>query len=371
MPYLTDMFHDQNRNSHDRRDGSSPVAAGSSHDSSHDSSLRPPDAFDPDALAERLGAGVLGQEPAVAAVVRALSLATVGATDPQRPLANLLLVGPTGVGKTELVRQVAAELRSGPDDLCRVDMSSLAQEHYAASFTGAPPGYAGSKEAYSVFDRSTVQGDPYTPGIVLFDEVEKAHPTVLRALLHVLDNGTLRLANGQQTISFRNSFVFLTSNLGSAELARRRASRWRRMAGRVPGRIGAGLAERGNRTTLTTAIRDFFDPEFLNRIDETVEFTELDQATAERITRLEIDTLRRRLRRRSVILEVDDSVTRLITEVGFDPVYGARSLGRTLRTVLADPVAATVLRARGRTVTPVHVHATAADGTVTAHASAR
>ncbi|EOD64490.1 AAA family ATPase, partial [Amycolatopsis vancoresmycina] len=182
-------------------------------------------------------------EPAVAAAVRALSLAAVGATDPDRPLATLLLVGPTGVGKTELVRRVAAELRTGPDDLCRVDMNALAQEHYAASFTGAPPGYAGSKEAYSLFDRTTVEGDPYRPGIVLFDEVEKAHPTVLRALLHVLDSGTLRLASGQQTISFRNSLVFLTSNLGSAELARRRRSPWRRV-------FGARAGARGDRAAL-------------------------------------------------------------------------------------------------------------------------
>lgn len=212
MPYLTDAYHDQNR-----RDGVEPPT--------QEPARR---GFSAEALSERLRGRILGQEAAIDTVVRAVVLARAGAHEPDRALANLLLVGPTGVGKTELVRRVAAELRSGPDDLCRVDMNSLAQEHYAPSFSGAPPGYAGSKEGFSVFDRSTVDGDPYRPGIVLFDEVEKAHPTVLRALLQVLDSGVLRLANGQERISFRNCLVFLMRTWG------RRS--WR--GGGVPG--GAG-----------------------------------------------------------------------------------------------------------------------------------
>ncbi|PRX46589.1 ClpA/ClpB-like protein [Prauserella shujinwangii] len=334
MPYLTDMFHEQNR--HRATDtgpaGSAGTAAeGDAHDRS------------PSAVAARLRSRVLGQDDAVAAVVRAVTLARAGAHEKDRPLANLLLVGPTGVGKTELVRRVAAELRSGPDDLCRVDMSALAQEHYAASFSGAPPGYAGSKEAFSVFDRSTVEGDPYTPGLVLFDEVEKAHPTVLRALLHVLDTGVLRLASGQQTISFRNSFVFLTSNLGSAELARRRASRWR------------WLASGRERAVVSRAVTAFFDPEFLNRIDEVVEFAELDAGTALAITRLEIGSLRRRLRGRGVRLDLADEAVRWLARRGFDPVYGARALRRCLRVELAAPVAAEVLRVRPEGTGPVRV----------------
>ncbi|WP_433260089.1 AAA family ATPase [Actinosynnema sp. CS-041913] len=328
MPYLTDMFHEQNR------------LAGGGQDPA------------PAAVAARLRGRMLGQDDAVDAVVRAITLARAGAHDPDRPLANLLLVGPTGVGKTELVRRVAAELRSGPDDLCRVDMSALAQEHYAASFSGAPPGYAGSKEGFSVFSRTTVEGDPYTPGIVLFDEVEKAHPTVLRALLHVLDTGVLRLANGQQTISFRNSFVFLTSNLGSAELARQ-ASRWRRLLPR--------------RDVVSRALTAFFDPEFLNRIDEVVEFHAIRPDIALDITLLEVDLVRRRMRGRGVRLEVEDAAAEWIARRGFDPVYGARALRRCLRVELIAPVAAEVLRIRPTGTDPLHVAVRVTNGELTAH----
>jgi ATP-dependent Clp protease ATP-binding subunit ClpA len=269
-----------------------------------------------------------------------------------------LLVGPTGVGKTELVRRLAAELRSGPDDLCRVDMSQLAQEHYAASFAGAPPGYAGSKEGLSVFDRDKVEGGPLTPGIVLFDEVEKAHSTVLRALLGVLDRGTLRLANGQQSISFRNAFVFLTSNLGSRELARRRSAAVRSILDRVPALRGRGpVAEAVRRVPTRTAesvvdraVREFFDPEFLNRLDDVVQFSEIDPTTARAITRLEIGFVQHRLRTRGAELVVGDGAVEALCRQGFDPVHGARSVRRVVQRLVLVPAASMLVQQRAANV---------------------
>ncbi|MDF3339393.1 AAA family ATPase [Mycolicibacterium septicum] len=338
MPYLTDMYHEQNRNSArlaEERTAPTDSVGG----------------FDPDELSRKLNAAILGQRSAVDAVVRAVSIAHIGVADPGRPLSSVLLVGPTGVGKTELVRQVAAALRTGPDDMCRIDMSALAQEHYAASLSGAPPGYAGSKESFTLFDKAKIEGGPYLPGIVLFDEVEKADATVLRALLHVLDTGELRLANGQQKISFRNSYIFLTSNLGSLEAAalqRSRRKRWQRI-GRRPAARTADL--------IRDAVESFFDPEFFNRIDEMVVFDAFDDDTAEYVTRREVRDLIGRLRRRGVELHVDDDVIEFVRRRGFDPVYGARGLRRAIRSELAEPVARAVLTHRASPSGPLALRA--------------
>ncbi|MDX1877235.1 AAA family ATPase [Mycolicibacterium sp. 141076] len=341
MPYLTDMFHDQNATPQRTNDVAVKSVAG----------------FDPDAFADRLGQRILGQPEAVGAVARALSIAHAGIADPGRPLASVLLVGPTGIGKTELVRQVAAEVRTGPDDLCRIDMAALAQEHYAASFSGAPPGYAGSKESFTLFDKNKIEGDPYTPGIVLFDEVEKADPTVIRALLHVLDSGQLRLANGRERISFRNSYVFMTSNLGSkavatAQRAHRWSSRWRRH----PATHMHGL--------VTAAVEQFFDPEFFNRIDETVIMQPFSTSTARQVTAREVELFTARLARESVELRVDETVVQFLQDCGFDPIYGARGLRRTIRSHLIAPAAECVLRGRTTPTARIVIEAKMIDGSV-------
>lgn len=345
MPYLTDMFHDQNA-VHDNPIGDGAASSG------------PAPAFDQRDFLERLSGRILGQPDALEAVTRAVAIAHAGVNDPGRPLASLLLVGPTGVGKTELVRQVAAELRSGPDDLCRIDMAALAQEHYAASFSGAPPGYAGSKESFTLFDKGKIEGDPFTPGIVLLDEIEKADPTVIRALLHVLDSGQLRLANGRERISFRNSYVFITSNLGS----KRVADELRHLRGRF--RRNRSVHGDYSRKAVTDAVESFFDPEFFNRIDETVVLNPFQPSTARQVTAREVDLVVRRLARDSVQLRVDATVLDMLQNCGFDPVYGARGLRRTIRSQLIAPVAECLLRARPVGKEPIGVTASLADGAV-------
>jgi ATP-dependent Clp protease ATP-binding subunit ClpA len=339
VPYLSDRYHDQNGNN--AAGGEGPNRTGT---------------FDAVAATAGVTQRVLGQTAAVATVEHALVIAQAGFHDRERPLASLLLVGPTGVGKTELVRRLAAEIRGGPDDLCRVDMAQLGQEHYAASLSGSPPGYAGSRESSSVFDRSKIEGTPFTPGIVLFDEVEKAHPVVLRALLGLLDRGQLTLANGQETISFRNAFVFLTSNLGSAKVARSRAAPWRRTLDhlhlhRNPGLAGTQLwaartFARRDTSTINRAIRTFFEPEFLNRLDEVVHFSEISPETAASIVELRLQDARDRLHRRGVELHIGDGVVDILVDLGFDPVNGARSLSRAIRQHVLVPVAEALIAHR-------------------------
>lgn len=302
-------------------------------------------------LSAALNASVQGQDAAVQAVVRAVTIANARLVPAARPLATLLFLGPTGVGKTQMVRSLARAIRTGEEDYCRVDMSSLAQEHYASSITGAPPGYSGSKEGYSIFDRGKIESGPDMPGIVLFDEIEKAHSTVVRSLLHVLDNGFLRLANGHETISFRNCIVVMTSNLGAAELSRFRRNRTARLAGAAVGRVSSTVRttalqrqhqawiRRREERILDRALEGRFDPEFLNRVDEVIRFDGIGRDVAQSIVRAEIRELTVRLRRRYAELSVDENAIAHLAGKGFSAEYGARALQRTIRTELLAPLA--------------------------------
>ncbi|MBE7163143.1 MAG: ATP-dependent Clp protease ATP-binding subunit, partial [Williamsia herbipolensis] len=225
------------------------------------------------------------------------------------------------------------------DSLCRIDMNSLAQEHYAAALSGAPPGYAGSKEQFSLFDRDTVEGSASRPGVVLFDEVEKAHPTVLRALLQILDTGRLRLASGTTTIDFRNAIVLLTSNLGSREVHDLQRQSVRRVA--------AAVRRRGPRDVVLDRVRSFFDPELLNRFDEIVVFDSVDRGTARTVVDREIDRLIATVADRGIDCVVTESARDELLRRAFDIRYGVRALHRALRVHLVAPIAAVLADTRG------------------------
>lgn len=287
--------------------------------------------FDPDAVMALLRNRIKGQDAALGAVDDMLQVVKADIGTGQRPLAVMLLMGPTGVGKTETARLIAEGIHGGADALCRIDMNTLAQSHYAAALTGAPPGYVGSKEGQTLFDADKIKGSFARPGVVLFDELEKADSQVIRALMNVLDSGQLVLASGAKTLDFRNSLIFMSSNIGAAE-----ARRWRRgLRAMLP--VSAGkLGQR--------ALESRFDPEFINRIDYVVHYRRLAGAAVLEVFDVELDKFQRQLARRGVALEVDGYCQDMLLG-GLDRRYGARDVARRIRQLLAPAVARAMLAA--------------------------
>jgi ATP-dependent Clp protease ATP-binding subunit ClpB len=252
---------------------------------------------------------VVGQDEAVGLVADAIIRARAGVKDPRRPIGSFIFLGPTGVGKTELAKSLAAALFDTEDNMVRVDMSEYQERHTVSRLVGAPPGYVGYEEGGQLTE--AVRRKPYS--VVLLDEVEKAHPDVFNTLLQVLDDG--RLTDGQgRTVDFRNAVIIMTSNIGSEYLLD---------AATADGEIKPDARER-----VLAEMRGYFRPEFLNRLDDIVLFKPLTPAEIERIVDLMLDDLRARLGERRMNLEVTPGARRLIAEHGFDPVYGARPLRR-------------------------------------------
>jgi ATP-dependent Clp protease ATP-binding subunit ClpB len=274
----------------------------------------------------RLHQRVVGQDEAVVAVSNAIRRARAGLQDPNRPLGSFVFLGPTGVGKTELARALAEFLFDAEQAMVRIDMSEYQEKHAVSRMIGAPPGYVGYEEAGQLTE--AVRRRPYS--VVLFDEVEKAHPEVLNVMLQLLDDG--RLTDGQgRTVDFRNTVVIMTSNVGSHLIAER------------AGQGDAGLDE-GVRRQLMDALRQHFKPEFLNRIDDVIFFHALGRGDIRQIIDIQLAGLLRRLEARKIHLELTDAARDMLVEEGYDPVYGARPLKRTLQKRVLDPLAIGVLQ---------------------------
>ncbi|WP_174273161.1 ATP-dependent chaperone ClpB [Sphingomonas bacterium] len=274
-------------------------------------------------MEEVIGARVIGQAEAVAAVSRAVRRARAGLQDPNRPLGSFLFLGPTGVGKTELTKALAGFLFDDDSAMVRIDMSEYMEKHAVARLIGAPPGYVGYEEGGVLTE--AVRRRPYQ--VVLFDEVEKAHSDVFNILLQVLDDGRLTDGHGR-TVDFTNTLIILTSNLGSQFLAN------------LPEDASTDVVE----PQVMEVVRGHFRPEFLNRLDEIILFHRLGQAHMGPIVDIQIGRVQRLLKDRKVTLDISAGAREWLGRVGYDPVYGARPLKRAVQRYLQDPLAEEILR---------------------------
>ena len=286
-------------------------------------------------MESRLEQRIVGQDEAVAGVVRAIRRNRAGIKDPARPIGTFLFVGPTGVGKTQLAKSIAEYLFDSEDNMVRIDMSEYSEKFNVSRLIGAPPGYVGYEEGGQLSEK--VRRKPYC--VVLLDEIEKAHPDVYSLLLQVLDDGRLTDADGN-TVDFRNTILIMTSNVGSRELDEYGS--------------GVGFATAGRnvddnrRTVLNKALKRTFPPEFINRIDEVIFFDSLTPESIAKIVNIELKALQGRIRDAGYSLDIAPAVKKFIAEAGFDPSYGARPLRRVIQRFVEDPVSEFIIGDRSR-----------------------
>ena len=269
-------------------------------------------------LADDLKSHVIGQDAAVDKIAKAIRRNRVGLGAPNRPIGCFLFVGPTGVGKTELSKQLAIELFGSADSMIRFDMSEYMEKHAVAKLVGAPPGYVGYDEAGQLTEK--VRRNPYS--LILLDEVEKAHPDVLHMFLQVLDDG--RLTDGQgRTVSFKDTIIIMTSNAGT---------------GKVEASVGFGAARENRTNSVLNQLGDFFSPEFMNRFDGIIEFSALSKENLLTIVDLMLDNVNQRLANNGIHLSVTEKVKEKLVDLGYDPKMGARPLRRTIQDHIEDAI---------------------------------
>ena len=283
------------------------------------------------AMEEDLKARVIGQDEAVTAISKALRRSRADLKDPRRPIGSFIFLGPTGVGKTFLARSLAEFMFGDPDAIIQIDMSEYMEKFTSSRLIGSPPGYVGYEEGGQLSE--AVRRRPYS--VVLFDEIEKAHPDVMHLLLQILEEGTVTDSLGRK-IDFRNTIIILTSNVG-AELIKKQTT------------MGFGAPKLdGSHDTMRDKILEetkrVFKPEFLNRIDDIIVFHTLSKEMLTRIVDLEVAKVTARIREKEILLELDTVAHELLIEKGYDPTYGARPMRRAVEKYLEDPMAEEILR---------------------------
>ena len=264
---------------------------------------------------------VVGQNEAVKLISDAIRRSRAGISDPDRPDGSFLFLGPTGVGKTELCKALAEFLFDSTDHLLRFDMTEFMEKHSVARLIGAPPGYVGYEDGGLITE--AVRRRPYS--LILLDEVEKAHPDVFNVLLQVLDDGRLTDGHGR-TVDFKNTVIVMTSNLGSQKIQQSTGQEYKEI-----------------KAAVMTDVKEFFRPEFLNRIDETVVFHSLGRDQLKLIAKIQLDNLKHRLIKSNLHVEIDSAAIARMLDIGFDPLYGARPLKRAIQTRIENPLAKKIL----------------------------
>jgi ATP-dependent Clp protease ATP-binding subunit ClpB len=280
---------------------------------------------------EELEKRIIGQHEAVKKIADTVKRSRAGISDPNKPIGSFIFLGPTGVGKTELTKALAEFMFDDDKSLIRLDMSEFMEKHSVSKLIGAPPGYVGHEESSSFTE--TVRHRPYS--VILFDEIEKAHPEVFNVLLQVLDNGRLTDAKGRM-VNFKNTIIILTSNIGSQYIDKMQ-------------KIGfaSGDKEKQNyeemKEKVMEALKNHFRPEFLNRLDDIVLFDSLSKEAVEKIVNIQVGQVKERLMQKEITLEVSNEAMKLLAEKGYDPQFGARPLKRLIQNKILTPVASLII----------------------------